>query len=185
MSALTVSPQLTATVEPATFTGEPSIVSQVFAGFYRVLNAVGDALGVDLKTPVGHLISSDSPPSFTTLGLNLQRSEFEGMPVWTLQSPGSTSEKTVVAIYGSAFIFKPLLFHWLNYAAMARNTGATVIVPIYPLVPQGGTAGTVVPAMADLISAQIDQHGADNVSVHGDSLASIHRWLEVLRRGRF
>ena len=57
-------------------------------------------------------------------------------------------------------------------AAMARNTGATVIVPIYPLVPQGGTAGTVVPAMADLISSQIDQHGAENVSVYGDSLAA-------------
>ena len=51
---------------------------------------------------------------------------------------------------------------------MARNTGATVIVPIYPLAPQG-TAATVVPAMADLISSQIDQHGAENVSVYGDS----------------
>ena len=37
-------------------------------------------------------------------------------------------------------------------------------------VPQGGTAGTVVPAMVDLISSQIDQHGADNVGVYGDSL---------------
>ena len=68
---------------------------------------------------------------------------------------------------------------------MARNTGATVIVPIYPLVPQG-TAGTVVPAMADLISSQIDQHGAENVSVYGDSaggaiaLAAVQ---ELVRRG--
>ena len=69
---------------------------------------------------------------------------------------------------------------------MARDTGATVIVPIYPLVPQGGTAGTVVPAMADLISSQIDQHGAENVSVYGDSaggniaLAAVQ---ELVRRG--
>ena len=186
LSGLTVNAQLDATAEPATFTGEPSFVSQVFAGFYRVLRAVGDALGVDLTTPLGHLLSSDSPPRFTTLGLNVQRSEFEGMPVWTLQSPGSTSEKTVVAIHGSAFIFPPTLFHWLNYAAMARNTGATVIVPIYPLVPQGGTAGTVVPAMADLISSQIDQHGAENVSVYGDSLGgtiALAAVQELVRRG--
>jgi acetyl esterase/lipase len=108
------------------------------------------------------------------------------MPVWTLQSPGATSEKTVVAIPGSAFIFPPTIFHWLNYAAMARNTGATVIVPIYPLVPQGGTAGTVVPAMEDLISAQIDQHGAESVSVYGDSLGGtigLAAVQELVRRG--
>ena len=172
--------------EPATFTGQPSIVSQVFTGFYRVLGAVEDFLGVDLTTPLGQLISSDSPPRFTTLGLNVQRSEFEGMPVWTLQSPGPTSEETVVAIPGSAFIFPPTLFHWLNYAAMARNTGATVIVPTYPLVPQGGTAGTVVPAMEDLISSQIDQHGAENVSVYGDSLGgtiALAAVQELVRRG--
>ena len=58
---------------------------------------------------------------------------------------------------------------------MARNTGATVIVPIYPLAPQG-TAATVVPAMADLISSQIDQHGAENVSVYGDSAGGNWRW---------
>ena len=186
VSVLTANAQPNATAAPATFTGQPSIVSQVFTGFYRVLGAVGDFLGVDLTTPLGQLISSDSPPRFTTLGLNVQRSEFEGMPVWTLQSPGSTSEKTVVAIHGSAFILQPTLFHWLNYAAMARNTGATVIVPIYPLVPQGGTAGTVVPAMADLISSQIDQHGAENVSVYGDSLGgtiALAAVQELVRRG--
>ncbi len=70
---------------------------------------------------------------------------------------------------GARSFRSPAIFNWLDYAAMARDTGATVIVPIYPLVPQGGTAGTVVPAMADLISSQIDQHGAENVSVYGDS----------------
>ncbi len=186
LSGLTVNAQLDATAAPATFTGEPSIVSQVFAGFYRVVGAVGDFFGVDLATPLGQLLSSDSPPWFTTPGLNVQRSEFEGMPVWTLQSPGSTSEKTVVAIPGSAFIWPPTLFHWLNYAAMARNTGATVVVPIYPLVPQGGSAGTVVPTMADLISWQIAQHTAENVSVYGDSLGGtigLAAVQELVRRG--
>jgi triacylglycerol lipase len=185
-SMLTSPAQLDATAVPATFTGQPSIVSQVFTGFYRVLGAVGDFLGVDLVTPLGHLISSDSPPWFTTLGLNVQRGEFGGMPVWTLQSPGSTSEETVVAVPGSAFVWPPSIFHWFNYAAMASNTGATVMVPIYPLVPQGGTAGTVVPAMADLISAQIDQHGAENVSVYGDSLGGtigLAAVQELVRRG--
>ncbi|MDT5334238.1 MAG: triacylglycerol lipase, partial [Mycobacterium sp.] len=186
VSDLTSLTQLNAAAAPATFTGQPSFVSQVITGFYRVQGAVGDAVGVDLATPLLQLLSSDSPPWFTTLGLSVQRSEFEGMPVWTLQAPGSTSEKTVVAIPGSAFIVPPTLFHWLNYAAMASNTGATVIVPIYPRVPQAGTAGTVVPAIADLISSQIDQHGAENVSVYGDSLGGtigLAAVQELVRRG--
>ncbi|OOK84415.1 alpha/beta hydrolase fold family protein [Mycobacterium kansasii] len=52
---------------------------------------------------------------------------------------------------------------------MAQQTGATVQVPIYPLLQQGGTAGTVVPTMAGFISTQIAQHQASNVSVIGDS----------------
>lgn len=53
--------------------------------------------------------------------------------------------------------------------SLLYQTGATVQVPIYPLVQEGGTAGTVVPAMAGLISTQIAQHGVSNVSVVGDS----------------
>ena len=130
------------------------------------MGAVGAFLNADLTIPLSRLLSSDSPPWFTTLGLNVQRSEFEGMPVWTLQSPGSTSEKTVVAVHGGALVLQPLIFNWLFYGAMAGKTGATVIVPRYPLVPQG-TAGTVVPPLADLTSAQIDEHGAEYVSGSG------------------
>ena len=67
---------------------------------------------------------------------------------------------------GGDYVIQPtILFHWLKYAALARDTGATVVVPIYPVAPQG-TAGTVVPQMADIISSEIDQHGAENVSVY-------------------
>jgi hypothetical protein len=76
LSGLTVNAQLDAAAAPATFTGEPSIVSQVFTGFYRVVGAVADFLGVDLASPLLQLLSSDSPPWFTTLGLNVQHSEF-------------------------------------------------------------------------------------------------------------
>ena len=47
-------------------------------------------------------------------------------------------------------------------------------------------AGKVVPVMADLISSQIDQHGAENVSVYGDSLGGtigLAAVQELVRRG--
>jgi triacylglycerol lipase len=188
VSDLTPFAQPDATAAPATFTGEPSFVAQVTTAAFQILRGFTDfttaIFGVDTAIPIARLLTSVDPPWFTTLGLNAQRSEFEGMPVWTLQS-ANPSGSYVVGIHGGAAIFQPSIFNWIDYAAMARNTGATVIVPIYPLAPQG-TAATVVPTVADLISSQIDQHGAENVSVYGDSaggniaLAAVQ---ELVRRG--
>src|SRR4029077_16346587 len=166
--------------------------SQVFTGVFRVLGVVGKLFGAQSALTfgfspsfLGQLLTSDSPPCFTTLGLNVQSSEFEGMPVWTLQSPGSTSGKTVVAIHGGGYVYRPNIFHWLDYAAMARDTGATVVVPLYPLAPTE-TAATVVPQTADFLIALVEQHGAGSVSVYGDSAGGGLALLavqELVRRG--
>ena len=184
VSALTTNPQPHAIAEPATFTGEPSLVARVFTAAFRVVSAVGDFLGADLATPLFQLISSNSPPWFTTLGLNVQRREFDGWAVYEL-APANTSGKYVVALHGGAYVVEPTVFHWFEYGAMARDTGATVVVPIYPLAPQG-TASTVVPQTADLISSQIEQHGAENVSIYGDSSGgglALAAAQELVRRG--
>jgi triacylglycerol lipase len=84
-------------------------------------------------------------------------------------TPAHPSGNYVVAMHGGAFIFAPSIFHWLDYTVTAYQTGATFEVPIYPLLQQGGTAGTVVPNMAGFVSSQIAAHGAPHVSVIGDS----------------
>ena len=52
---------------------------------------------------------------------------------------------------------------------------------IYPLVtPEGDVeAETVVPPMADFIADQVQTHGADNVSVSGDSAGGTLAMLAV------
>jgi triacylglycerol lipase len=132
------------------------------------------------NNPLLKLLASDIPPLSWVLGnsppplLNLllgetvQYSTSNGMRVVQI-TPAHPTGEYVVAIHGGAFIFPPSFFHWINYSVMAYQTGATIQVPIYPLVQEGGTAGAVVPAMAGLISSQIAQHGASNVSVIGDS----------------
>jgi triacylglycerol lipase len=53
---------------------------------------------------------------------------------------------------------------------MARDTGATVIVPLYPLsTTPAGSAINVEPEMANFISQQIAKDGAANVSIYADS----------------
>ncbi len=113
---------------------------------------------------------SNTPPRLLTLllGETVQQTTYNGMNVVQI-TPAHPSGDYVVAIHGGAFIFPPSIFHWLDYTVTAYQTGATFEVPIYPLLQQGGTAGTVVPQIAGLISSQIALHGAPHVSVTGDS----------------
>ena len=69
---------------------------------------------------------------------------------------------------------------------MAAVTGATVVVPMYPLVPQGGTAVRVVPQMTDFLVDMVGQYGATAVSVLGDSAGgglALAATQEMIRRG--
>lgn len=112
-------------------------------------------------------LARPQPPTSVTRGLDVHHWTFNGWAVYTLQTK-SPSERTVVRIHGGAFTLEPTILHWRDYVSIARDTGAKVVVPIYPLAPKG-TAATVVPQMADLISSLITRHGAQWVSVYGDS----------------
>lgn len=126
------------------FTGEPTIVTRILVAVVRVAQSLVRFCGIDhLFFPFAQLISSSSPPLLSRCGLRVQRGEFEGMPVWTLQ-PGGPPGKHVVAIHGGAFLLQAMLMSWLDYRSIARDTGATVVVPVYALAPHG-TAGTAVP----------------------------------------
>jgi triacylglycerol lipase len=122
------------------------------------------------NVPPLSLVTGNSPPKLLPLllGETVQHTTYDGMSVVQI-TPAHPDGNYVVAIHGGAGIFPPLIFHWLAYTAMAHQTGATIEVPIYPLVQQGGTAGVVVPKMAGLISSEIAAHGASHVSVLGDS----------------
>ncbi|WP_416566171.1 alpha/beta hydrolase fold domain-containing protein [Nocardia testacea] len=153
----------------AAFTGDPSLLAQAAVAGLRPLHAAADLLGIDIGTQLAPLIATTSPPDLAAVGLWVGREQFDGMPVVTIR-PATPSGKVVVGVHGGAYVVQPTVMHWLDYATMARDTGATVVVPIYPLAhtPQG-RAATVVPALADLVTAQIGAHGAANVSLYGDS----------------
>ena len=171
-------PAIPATQHP-TYTGTPSLATRLeVAGLYLEqdvtgffgINLISESVTLSTGNPIANLFLSTTPPKILTwlLGETVQQSTYDGMNVVQI-TPAHPSGLYVVAIHGGAFVLQPSIFHWLDYTLMAYQTGATIEVPIYPLLQQGGTAGTVVPEMAGLISMQIAAHGAPNVSVLGDS----------------
>lgn len=136
----------------------------------RLVRRLTDAVGVDIGSDFAPLMASARPPIFLRYGINVQRSEFDGIPVVTLQSRLSVSPRLVIAaIPGGGYVVRPTVMHWALYSLMVWRTGATVVVPVYPLATEGGTAGSVVPKVANLIADQDASHGDGRVGVYGDS----------------
>lgn len=172
--------------QTGTYTGGPSLATRFEeAALYPVKPLLGFFPGLEAQlsspnSPFLQLFTGDNPllavglsnrpPALLPLllGETVQETTYNGMPVVQI-TPAHPTGNYVVAIHGGAFIFAPSIFHWLDYTVMAYQTGATIEVPIYPLLQQGGTAGTVVPNMAGFIADQVNMHGAPHVSVTGDS----------------
>ena len=160
------------------YTAPPSLFDKVVVAGLYVLKGISKLIGVDFYGVFGTAITSDRPPSFLTRGLHTRLTEYEvsednSWRVWEFE-PLNPTGKAVVAVHGGGFILEPNVMHWTDYTSMARDTGATVIVPLYPLATsEAGSATRVVPAMAQFLSDQIAQYGADNVSVYADSAGPI------------
>lgn len=169
------------TTSQTLFTGEPTVLAKVVVAALRVV----DAISARIAIPGIASIFIPKPPWYTSIGLTTTESQFGGMPVWTLQ-PSSPSGQHVIAVHGGGYMNDPSIFHWLTYANMARATGATVVVPMYLLASQGGTAATAVPQMADFLGTMVAQYGAENVSVLGDSAGgglALAATRELVQRG--
>jgi acetyl esterase/lipase len=157
-----------------TYTPPPTIIDQLTVAGLRLVRDITGFFGIPYTVVLSQLITSEDPPFFLTLGLNARQTEFEVSPgdvwkVWEFEPPNPT-DKTVVAIHGGGAIFQPNLLQWIDYTQMARDTGATVLVPLYPLATtEAGSLLNVTPGMADYISHVIDDRGAENVSVYADS----------------
>ena len=76
-------------------------------------------------------------------------------PIYTLTPPASAPELTVVYLHGGAWVNEITVQHWQLAAQIANQARATVIVPIYPLLPSA-TAADVVPAIVGLAIQHAD-----------------------------
>jgi triacylglycerol lipase len=144
----------------------PAVDQQLVTPGSPLMTVLADAPNI----PGVNLLVSNKPPAFLPLllGEHVTTTSYQGMPVVQI-APAHPDGNYVVAIHGGAAAIPPLIFHWIDYSMIAYQTGATVEVPIYPLIQQGGTAPVVIPKVAGLISSEVTAHGADHVSVLGDS----------------
>ncbi len=100
------------------------------------------------------------------LGVPVTRRDVGGWPVFEVGD--ARADRRAVYLHGGVYVFEIDPLHWRFVALLAEEAGVCITVPIMPLAPRG-VASSVVPAVADLVSALVDEVGASRVSVLGDS----------------
>lgn len=64
----------------------------------------------------------------------IKHEDFNGMDCYIY--PGAAySDKQIIYLHGGAYIDQPLSFHWMFLGKLQKETGARIIVPIYPKAP--------------------------------------------------
>lgn len=169
------------------FVGSPSAQAQRVVVALRTVRALARLAHFDIDSMLARLMAFTSPPRWLVQRLAVTQFEFAGMPVWTIRSATSARSMTnhIVCLHGGAYVHQATITHWRDYATIARDTGASVHVPIYPLAPTG-TAATVVPMIADFVSEFVSAYGADAVRIYGDSAGgglALAATQELVRRG--
>jgi acetyl esterase/lipase len=161
-----------------TYTPPPTFQDRLTLMIHETFSLISKITGVSVHAVLGRVLASGTPPFFLTFGLDTQRTVYTAedgahWQVWEFHPPDPTG-KTVVAFHGGGFIYQPNILNWIDYTNMARQTGATVIVPLYPLATtEAGRATAVIPEAVDFISHQIDVNGAENVSLYADSAGTV------------
>ena len=112
---------------------------------------------------------SFEPPRLRDVEVS-SRSDASGWPVFTVApaDPDARTGRRAIYLHGGVYCYEIDPVHWRFITRLVVETGATITVPIMPLAPRG-TASVVVPGVADLTAALVDEVGAANVSILGDS----------------
>jgi acetyl esterase/lipase len=76
------------------------------------------------------------PPKFIHEKFKLRTEIISGHNVYTISPKQNNSDKYILYLHGGAYVNKFVKQHWGFTGAIIKNTGATIIMPDYPLAPK-------------------------------------------------
>lgn len=107
----------------------------------------------DVRRHIDDLIlhpRSAAAPEKVRKGLKLSAKHENGWRVFTVQPRTAEPRGTVVYLHGGGWIHEASSAHWSLVQQIADEASVAVVVPVYPLAHEGGSAETVVPRVAEL-----------------------------------
>ena len=99
---------------------------------------------------------------------NVAEEQVEGRKVFIISPNNSESEKVILYFHGGSYVAEVSNQHWEFIGKLVSDTGATVIVPDYPLTPKY-TYKDVFEMVQPLYTQIIEKVKSENLIVMGDS----------------
>lgn len=109
-----------------------------------------------------------APPRWLSSRWMLSESSKLGRPLTTLIPRRTTRPVTVVYIHGGAYVNEITAPHWAIIDRLARDTGATVLVPAYGLAPEH-TVDEAFELLTAILTDVRTQRPGDRIFLAGDS----------------
>ncbi len=93
---------------------------------------------------------SVSAPKRHRPGVRVSAAMVSGWRVFAVSPAKGPSRGTIMYLHGGGWIHEASSYHWKLIEQLAEETSSTVIMPVYPLAHEGGTAAEVVPFVTKL-----------------------------------
>jgi len=108
------------------------------------------------------------PPRGLERTVDISLTVDDGWPVYAVSPRGVAPTRRALYLHGGANVYQVASQHWRLVAWLAVATSTRILLPIYPLAPDGTTA-TVIARTTAMAQALVREVGVDGVTVLGDS----------------
>jgi acetyl esterase/lipase len=109
-----------------------------------------------------------SIPLYVSKKCRVESKQVAGRSVWTLHPRQQSSPRVIVYLHGGAYIYNLISLHWYLIGQLAKRTGASVVVPDYPLAPRDSCLDTHA-FMGVVYRQLLEEHAAKDILFMGDS----------------
>ena len=107
-------------------------------------------------------------PGSLLKNFNIKETEQNERKVWTISPIDSTSDLIILYLHGGAYMSNLRTEHWRLIEKLIIKTGATVVVPDYPLIPEASCKDTYE-FIEGLFTGLITEYPAKRIVFMGDS----------------
>lgn len=104
------------------------------------------------------------PPKRTPRGVRVTQERSHGWPVFRMTPTSRPVRGKFIYCHGGSYVNSIHAWHWKLIASIVKRTGAEALVPMYRLVPEGGTA-----AEAAQTGVKVAQDAGEDTILMGDS----------------
>lgn len=141
-------------------------LSKIIKMFFR-LSGWKKSIEKDIKNGNVNQEAAAFPKSLLK-NLQMDLEQINGRKVWTVKPRQRGSDQVILYLHGGAYIYNIFKEHWQFIEKLINKTGATVVVPDYPLSPQFNGA-QVLSYMNTVYQALLKKFTVNSISFIGDS----------------